>query len=94
MGDVSLSSTARISDDTVFRELEGEAVLLNLALGTYYGLDEVGTRIWQLIQRFGRLDVVRDALIQEFDVEPPTAERDLLDLVAQLAAQGLVELEE
>lgn len=93
MGDVSLSSTARISDDTVFRELEGEAVVLNLARGTYYGLDEVGTRIWQLIQRFGRLDAVRDALIEEYEVEPSTAERDLLDLVAHLATQGLVELE-
>ena len=93
MGDVSLSSTARVSDDTVFRELEGEAVVLNLALGTYYGLDEVGTRIWQLIQRFGRLDAVLDALIAEYEVESSTAERDLLDLVAHLAAQGLVELE-
>jgi hypothetical protein len=93
MGDLSLSSTARVSDDAVFRELEGEAVVLNLAQGTYYGLDEVGTRIWQLIQRFGRLDVVRDSLIEEYDVEPSTAERDLLDLVGQLAARGLVELE-
>jgi hypothetical protein len=93
MGDVSLSSTARISEDAVFRELEGEAVVLNLAQGTYFGLDEVGTRIWQLIERFGRLDAVRDALLQEFDVDPSTAERDLLDLVSRLAAHGLVDVE-
>ena len=93
MGDVSLSSTARVSDDAVFRELDGEAVVLNLARGTYYGLDGVGTRMWQLIERFGRLETVRDALLEEFDVAPDAVARDLLDLVGQLASHGLVEIE-
>jgi len=93
MVDVSLTSTARISDDVVFRELEGEAVLLNMQSGTYFGLDAMGTRIWQLIERHGTLSAVRDELVQEFDVEADAATRDLLDLVGQLAARGLVEIE-
>ncbi len=92
MADVTLASTARISDDVVFRELEGEAVLLNLQSGTYFGLDPVGTRIWQLIEQHGALGAVRDAMLEEFDVDSDAAAHDLLDLVRALAARGLVEI--
>jgi hypothetical protein len=90
---LSLSATVRASDDVVFRELEGESVLLNLATGVYFGLDEVGTRIWQLIEQHGRLLDVRDAMTREFDVDADTAGRDLSDLVAQMSGRGLVEVE-
>lgn len=93
MPDVSLTRIARIGGDVVFRELEGEAVLLNLESGTYFGLDAVGTRIWQLIEQFGALAAVLDRIVSEFDVSAAEAETDLLELVRQLAARGLVELE-
>lgn len=93
MPEVSLSSTARISDDAVFRELDGEAVVLNLQSGTYFGLDPVGTRIWQLIEQYGLLSAVRDALLEEFEVEAEAATRDLTSLVTELADRGLVEID-
>lgn len=93
MPEVSLSSTARISDDAVFRELDGEAVVLNLQSGTYFGLDTVGTRIWQLIAQYGLLSTVRDALLEEFEVEAEAAARDLTSLVTELADRGLVEID-
>ena len=93
MPDVSLSSTARINDDAVFRELDGESIVLNLQTGTYFGLDEVGTRVWQLIEQYGALHAVRDALVAEFEVEPETAGRDLAQLVSDLADRGLVDLD-
>ncbi|MGE5813603.1 MAG: PqqD family protein [Acidobacteriota bacterium] len=89
----SLSNIARISDDVVFRELEGEAVLLNMRTGTYFGLDAVGTRIWQLIEQHGTLSSVCDEIVKEFDVSPDAAARDILDLVNQLADRELVELQ-
>lgn len=93
MVQLSLSNTARIGDDVVFRELEGEAVLLKMQSGIYFGLDAVGTRIWQLIEQHGTLSIVRDEIIKEFDVDGDAASRDLLDLVSQLAERGLVELD-
>lgn len=91
--DVTLASTARISDGAVFRELEGESVILNLQTGTYFGLDPVGTRVWQLIERFGHLTAVRDALLEEFEAGADEVSRDLLHLVAELRARGLVDVE-
>jgi hypothetical protein len=90
---VSLSHTVRPSDDAVFRDLDGEAVVLNLSTGIYFGLNEVGTRIWQLIDQFGELAAVHESLLREFEVDPDTASRDLIDLVAQLADRGLVRVE-
>ena len=52
---VSLECGVAISEDVVSRDLEGEAVILNLDSGTYFGLDRVGTRIWSLLQEGGSL---------------------------------------
>ena len=88
---VSLDCFAIINDDNVVsRELEGEAVMLNLESGVYFGLDEVGTRIWALIQEHGSLRKVFQVMQQEYEVAPQTLESDLLRLVEELRARGLV----
>jgi hypothetical protein len=90
MADLSLDSHVRISEDAVFRELEGEAVILHLDAGVYFGLNPVGTRLWQMIGTHGQLRPVFDAALAEFAVDPQVLERDLLDLVARLGDKRLV----
>ena len=87
---VTLASSLRVGEDVVFRELDGEAVILNLASGAYFGLDQVGTRIWQLIEQHGGLRDVLARLREEYDAAPDVLEHDLVDLATQLAAKGLV----
>ncbi|MGH9313768.1 MAG: PqqD family protein [Vicinamibacterales bacterium] len=89
---LTISSRVVVADAAVFRELDGEAVLLNLDTGTYFGLNDVGTRMWRLIEQHGRLDAVRDAIVGEFEVDTSTAERDLLALAAALHEKGLVQV--
>jgi hypothetical protein len=91
MHSVSLDNTCILSKDAVFRDLHGEAVILDLGSGTYFGLNTVGTRIWQLIEQHGRLKTVFDELCREYDAAPEELERDLLELVARLADVRLVE---
>ncbi len=81
-----------IPPEVVFRDLEGEAVLLNLNTGTYFGLDVVGTRIWHLLRERGRLLEVRDAIVGEYDVTAEVFADDLLRFVEALEAQGLLGL--
>jgi Coenzyme PQQ synthesis protein D (PqqD) len=52
----------------------------------------VGARIWELVQTPRRVGELRDRIVAEYDVEPPEAERDLLDLLADLARRGLVDV--
>jgi hypothetical protein len=72
------------------RELGGEIVILDLASGNYFGLDEVGARIWKLIGEGKTLGETLDILLAEYEVERPQLEADLLGLVERLEAQGLV----
>ena len=87
---ISLDNQVAIHQDAVFRELDGEAVILQLEAGMYFGLDAVGTRLWQLIETHGQLRPVLDAALQEFDVPADVLERDLIELVSRLSEKELL----
>ncbi len=89
MAPITLESTFVVSKDALFRDLDGEAVLLDLGHGTYFGLNGVGTRMWQLLERHGQLKTVFTELSREYDVAPDTLEHDLVGLVARLTEAGL-----
>ncbi len=89
---LSIASQVRIPDDVIFNELQGEMVLLNLKTGIYFGLDPVGTRAWQLLRGDGRLGVVRDAMLKEYEVSADRIWKDLHDLITRLTEKGLVEV--
>lgn len=88
--EISLNSRVRIQEDVLFQELQREAVLLNLKTGVYLGLNEIGTRIWQLLQEDGALSRVVEVMLQEYDVSEDKLTHDLLDLVSQMEKQGLL----
>lgn len=85
-----LPASLRASDGVVFRELNGEAVILNLETGIYFGLDEVGTRFWQLVEQHERIEPVIQALQDEYDVAEDVLRADLTDLVSSLVDRGLM----
>ena len=86
----SLSSRVRISEDALFQELSGETVLLELSRGVYYGLDDVGTRIWQLLGEGRSLAETLAALVAEYDVTAEQGAEDLLALVRELEEHRLI----
>ena len=86
---ISLDDTLAVREQVLYRELGSEAVLLDLKSGTYFGLDGVGARVWQLILEHGVLVRVLDALVEEYDADRESVERDLLALAAQLVARQL-----
>jgi hypothetical protein len=90
--DVSLGSTVAVAREQISSELAGEVVILNLKAGVYHGLDRTGARVWQLVQQPRRVAEIRDALLAEYDVEPQTCERDLLQFLADMAGQGLLDV--
>jgi hypothetical protein len=92
MTPISLDNTFAVSKDAVFRDLDGEAVILDLQSGTYFGLNAVGARIWQLIERHGALRPVFDDLCDTYDAAPDTLERDLIALVSRLREARLGEV--
>lgn len=83
-------TAVRLCPEVLFKVLDDEAVLLDLDSGQYFGLNELGCRIWQLIPAHGRLGVIRDRLMEEYDVSADRAWSDLETLIAELIRRGLV----
>lgn len=80
--------------DQVSSDVGGEAVILNMQNGVYYGLDPVGARIWNLVQQPKCVAELRDAVVSEFEVEPARCEMDLIELLQNLLTEGLIELQD
>jgi hypothetical protein len=86
---VTLDTTIAPAEDAVFRELDGQSVLLNLATGIYFGLDAVGTQVWRLGTENGSLRWISERLFDEYEAPAETIERDLLSLADTLVTKGL-----
>jgi Coenzyme PQQ synthesis protein D (PqqD) len=89
---LSVSSIVGATRDHVSCLLGDEAAILNLKNTVYYGLDPVGARVWDLVQQARSVGEIRDALLDEYEVQPEQCERDLLELLKQLREQGLIEV--
>jgi Coenzyme PQQ synthesis protein D (PqqD) len=88
---MQLDQRFQVSDDVVAREVAGEMVLLDLASGLYFGLDPVGSRIWdRLSEGPCSLTEVCDMIEAEFDAPRDQIESDLLALAAQLTDKKLI----
>ena len=77
----------------MFQEIEGETVLLDPRAERYWALDEVGTRFWQLLNEHGDVEEVVTAMLGEYDVDEATLRHELGQLIEQLSASGLLEVE-
>jgi Coenzyme PQQ synthesis protein D (PqqD) len=92
--DAPLSSASIVvaSKEQVSCALGDEAAILNMKNSVYYGLDPLGTRIWNLLREPRRVREVCDAILDEYDVERERCERDVLDLLEKMRSEGLVEI--
>ena len=88
----TFSSKVCARPDVLVNCVEGEAVLLNVASESYFGLDEIGTRMWHLLTTSPSIQSAYDALFEEYDVAPEQLRKDLLSFVETLLDQNLVEL--
>lgn len=89
---VTLNDSVKIAREVVFQKVGEEIVLLNLETGFYYGLNPVGSRVWELLAEEGSLRAVFEKLEKEYEVAPEDFQQDILRLVQELMAKGLVEV--
>ena len=82
------------SKEALSQEVNGETVILDLKSESYFGLDEVGTRIWQLLQEHGDTRKTFDIMLKEFDVDENQLEYDMNALLDELIKNGLVHAED
>jgi len=83
---------ASVPSHVLVRFLDRECVLLNLETERYFGLDETGTRMWQLVTTTANLNAAFQTLLAEYDVEPELLKANLTDLMSRLVENGLLEV--
>ena len=91
---ISSGSRVEVPADTLINVLGTESVLLSLKSERYFGLDEIGTRMWTVLTTTPSVQEAYVALLSEYEVEPEILRNDLEDLLKQLVEQGLIEIKD
>jgi hypothetical protein len=86
------NKTVAAVKDQVSCALDGDTVILHLGSGTYYGLNAVGSTIWNLIQEPRTIAEIHDRLLQQYEADAGECERDLLNVLDDLSKASLVEI--
>ncbi len=89
---ISFTKRVLMPSDVLTCELEGESVLLNLKSERYFGLDEVGSRMWKVLTTSESIQAAYQALLAEYAVDPEQLSRDLENFIEKLLGQGLIEV--
>jgi hypothetical protein len=79
-----------IPTDVLSRELDGEAVLLDLRSGRYFGLNGTGARVWALLKDGLERTQIADAIVEEFEVDAEIARADVDVFIVALTERGLI----
>lgn len=90
---MTAESTISKSSQLSSVDVKGEAVILDIDSGNYYGLDGVGARVWELLERPRTLGEICDVVLDEYEVSREVAESDIRGLIAELGEKGLVKVE-
>jgi propanediol dehydratase large subunit len=78
------------SDGFIDAEIDNEVVALSIEDGTCYGLNRVGSRIWKLLATPIRISDLCDKLVAEYKVDLNVCQRQVIDLLEELRAEGLI----
>lgn len=89
---INLDTFVSISEEIYSQEVGDETILLDPQGGHYFGLNPMGTRMWQLLRQHGALRPVYETLLTEYEVAPERLETDLLALTEKMMEKGLASI--
>ena len=90
---ISAISVVVASPGQLSTTLAGEVVILDVERGTYFGLDGVGARVWELLKAPRPVAEIVDRLAPEYDVSRDTLDADVRELLEDLARRGLIDVD-
>ena len=91
---ISVQSVVVAVSEKLSSQVGGDAVVLDMQSGKYFGFEAVGARIWELVQQPRKVSDIRDAVLREYDADPAECERDLLAFLQQMQEAGLIEVKD
>ena len=89
---LSLQSTVIVTSQQVSCPLGDESAILNMKNSVYYGVNPVGATVWNLLKEAKTVSEIRDAILDEYDVDQVRCEKDLFALLEEMRSEGLIEV--
>jgi hypothetical protein len=89
---LTLDTTVTASDDVVVSTLDDEIVMMSVENGAYYSLDDIGRRVWELLEKPLSVSAVCDVIVDEYDVTRSECEQDMLTWLGELTDEKLVQI--
>ena len=89
---LSLQSTVMVTSEQVSCPLGDESAILNMKNSVYYGVNPVGATVWNLLKEAKTVSEIRDAILDEYDVDQVRCEKDLFALLEEMRNEGLIEV--
>lgn len=93
MEHISGSTRIEARDSALATTIDGEAVLLETESGTYFGLNEVATVVWDSLEEPSSVSALRDAILEEYDADPERVQEDLEAVLVKMEDKGLIDVE-
>ncbi len=78
--------------ENLFTDLNGEAVILSLQNGKYYGVNTVGAFIWGMIQNPASFEDIRSSAMREYEVDEAVCRQEILSFLKKMSEEGLIEI--
>ena len=85
-------SRIAVNDDVLFRDMDGEAIILNLNTESYFGLDDIGTEMWKVLTSANSIEEALNLLHQTYEVDEQLLRADAMALIRKLVDLGMLEL--
>lgn len=90
MAHINLATSIKRDPLQVFSKIDNEVIMLSLKEGNYHSLNEVGARIWELIEQSIDVNTLVSTLLKEYNISNSICEKETLDLLNDLYEQGLI----
>ena len=89
---LSLQTTLMVTSQQVSCPLGDESAILNMKNSVYYGVNPVGATVWNLLKEAKTVGQIRDAILNEYEVDEVRCEKDLFALLEEMRSEGLIEV--
>ena len=92
-GELTKDSIIKQTDEIISSDIEGETVMMSIENGEYYGLDSIGSHIWELIKTPIKVSDLIDVLHEKYDVDLDTCQSDVLKFLNELNGDKILVVE-
>lgn len=87
---IILQSTVQRNPEMISSDMDGETVMMSIENGEYYGLNPIGSRIWELIENETTVDAVINTLLVEYEVGMEQCKNETLEFLHKLLNNNLI----